>query len=132
MAYAGQAVGGAQGFSVQTQTLSSPLDKGIGPQTDSLGTKTIEGIQAIGTRSTTTIAAGTIGNDKDLVITRETWYSPELKLVIQSIQNDPRFGQTTYSLTNIQRKESDATLFQIPPDYKIDKVAPRIVRGPAQ
>lgn len=130
MSYAGSAGGGAQGFAVQAQTVSPQAIKGVEPQTESLGTKTIEGIQAVGTRTTTTIPTGAIGNDKALVITRETWYSPELKLVIQSTQNDPRFGQTTYSLTNVQRNEPDAILFQAPADYKIDKVVPRVIKGP--
>ena len=91
-------------------------------KTESLGTKTIEGIPVVGTKTTSTIPAGTIGNDKDLVITRETWYSPDLKLVIQSTQTDPRFGETTYTLTNIQRSEPDRTLFQIPAGYKVEKV----------
>jgi hypothetical protein len=102
------------------------------PKTESLGTKTIEGVQAVGTLSRSTIPAGTIGNDKDLVITRETWYSPELKLVIQSTQNDPRFGQTSYSLKNIQQGSPDEALFQVPADYKIDKVVPRIVKALVQ
>lgn len=91
-------------------------------KTESLGTKTIEGIPVAGTKTTSTIPAGTIGNDKDLVITRETWYSPDLKLVIQSTQTDPRFGETTYTLTNIQRNEPDPTLFQVPAGYKVEKV----------
>ena len=66
--------------------------------------------------------AGTIGNDKDLVITRETWYSSDFKLVIQSTQTDPRFGETTYTLTNIQQSEPDPTLFRIPAGYEVDKV----------
>jgi hypothetical protein len=90
--------------------------------TESLGTKTIDGISVTGTRDTRTIPAGAIGNDKDLVITRETWYSPDLKLVVQSTQSDPRFGESTYSLTNIQRSEPDATLFQVPAGYRLDKV----------
>jgi hypothetical protein len=118
-----------QGFAVVTPQTG----KGIEPKTESVGSKTIEGVQAVGTRSTTTIPAGTIGNDKDLVITRETWYSPELQLVIQSTQNDPRFGQTTYSLKNIDQSQPDEALFQAPADYKIDKIIPRIVRAvPAQ
>jgi hypothetical protein len=86
-----------------------------------LGAKSIEGVPVTGTRSTDTIPAGTIGNEKDIVITRETWYSPDLKLVIQSTQDDPRFGQSTYSLTNIQRDEPDETLFQVPAGYTIEK-----------
>jgi hypothetical protein len=91
-------------------------------KTESLGDKAIEGISVTGTKTTNTIPAGTIGNDKDLVVTRETWYSPDLKLVIQSTQNDPRFGETTYSLTNIQRNEPDPSLFQVPAGYKVEKV----------
>lgn len=126
-------IGGAvQGISVQAQTASLQASKGMEPQTESLGTKTIEGVQAAGTRSTSTIPAGTIGNDKDLVITRETWYSPELKLVIQSTQNDPRFGQTTYSLKSIQQGQPDEALFRVPTDYKIDKVVPKFLKAPAQ
>jgi hypothetical protein len=95
----------------------SPEAKG-----EQLGKETIQGIQVTGKRTTTTIQAGTIGNDKDLVITRETWYSSDLKLVIQSTQSDPRFGETTYSLTNIQQSEPDSALFQVPSGYTIQKV----------
>jgi hypothetical protein len=91
-------------------------------KTEPLGDKTIDGISVTGTKTTNTIRAGTIGNDKDLVVTRETWYSPDLKLVIQSTQTDPRFGETTYSLTNIQRSEPDPTLFQMPAGYTVEKV----------
>lgn len=130
----------AQGFAMQTRRVVSPdmeQPKVVSPdmeqpKTESLGTKTIEGVQVTGTRTTSTIPAGEIGNDKALVITRETWYSPELKLVIQSTQSDPRFGETTYSLTNIQRVEPDTTLFKIPADYKIDKVVPRMIKAPPQ
>jgi hypothetical protein len=91
-------------------------------KTEPLGDKAIDGISVTGTKTTNTIPAGTIGNDKDLVVRRETWYSPDLKLVIQSTQTDPRFGETTYSLTNIQRSEPDPTLFQVPAGYTVEKV----------
>ena len=52
--------------------------------------------------------------------------SPELKLVIQSSQNDPRFGQTTFTLKNIQQGQPDETLFQVPADYKVNKIVPRL------
>lgn len=129
MTGAGPVGGPVQGTTVHVQTASPQGSESLEPKTESLGTKTIEGVQAVGTRSNTTIPAGTIGNDKELILTRETWYSPELKLVIQSAQYDPRFGQTTYSLKNIQRSQPDEALFQVPPDYKIDKVAPRTVRA---
>jgi hypothetical protein len=84
-----------------------------------LGTQTIEGVPAQGTRTTRTIPAGAIGNEQPIVITTETWYSPDLKVLILSKTNDPRMGETTYKLTNIQRSEPPANLFQIPSDYTI-------------
>jgi hypothetical protein len=126
-------VGGAvQGFAVQDRPFSPQLSKGVQPKTESLGTKTIESVQVTGTRSTSTIPAGTIGNDRDLNIIRETWYSPELKLVVQSTQSDPRFGETTYTLKSIQQGSPDVTLFQVPANYTIDKIVPRVVKGPPQ
>lgn len=112
---------GAVGFFVQGRAVPSQLT-GQHTTTEPLGTKTIEGIQVTGTRTTTTIPAGTIGNEKDLTNTREEWYSPELKLVVQSTQNDPRFGQTTYTLNEIQQGPPDQALFQVPTDYKIEEI----------
>ena len=121
-----------QGFALQAGPASLQLSKAVKPATESLGTKTIEGVQVTGTRSTSTIPAGTIGNDRDLNIIRETWYSSELKLVIQSTQSDPRFGETTYTLKNIQQGSPDVTLFQVPANYTIDKIVPRFVKAPTQ
>ena len=98
-------------------------------KTDSLGIRTIDGVTATGTRSTQTIPAGSIGNDKDIVITQETWYSPDLQMVLQSIHNDARYGQTTYTITNLERGEPDASLFQVPPGYTIDKLKPQISKA---
>jgi hypothetical protein len=121
-----------QGFALQDRPFFPQLSKGAQPKTESLGTKTLEGVQVTGTRTTSTIPAGTIGNDRDLNIIRETWYSSELKLVIQSTQSDPRFGETTYTLKNIQQGSPDVTLFQVPANYTIDKIVPTVLKAPAQ
>jgi hypothetical protein len=113
---------GAVGVFVQSRAVS-PQPAGKHTTTEPLGTKTIEGIQVTGTRTTSTMPAGTIGNEEDLTTTREEWYSPELKLVVQSTQNDPRFGQTTYTLTDIQQGPPDQALFQVPTDYKIEEIS---------
>lgn len=84
-----------------------------------LGTQMVEGVNAHGTRMTQTIAAGQVGNDLPITITTETWYSPDLKVLVMSKTNDPRMGETTYKLTNIQRAEPDAALFQVPADYTV-------------
>jgi hypothetical protein len=113
--------GGAVGFFEQGRAASPQLSNQH-TTTESLGNKTIEGIQVTGTRTTSTIPAGTIGNEEALTTTREEWYSPELKLVVQSTQNDPRFGQTTYTLNDIQQGPPDETLFQVPAGYKIEEI----------
>jgi hypothetical protein len=116
----GPATFAVQGHASRSQAVS---DQAVpDAKTEPLGTKSIEGISVTGTRATTTIPAGAIGNDKDLVITRETWYSADLKLVVQSTQIDPRFGESTYTLTNIQRSEPDPSMFQVPAGYTVDKI----------
>jgi hypothetical protein len=87
--------------------------------TASLGTQTINGVSAEGTRTTRTIPAGAIGNEKPIVITVERWYSPELQTMVVTKRSDPRVGDSVTQLTKIQRQEPAASLFQIPADYKI-------------
>jgi hypothetical protein len=88
---------------------------------DALGTQTINGVVAEGTRITHTIAAGQIGNDKAIQIVFERWFSPDLQVVVKSTRTDPRFGTTTYTLTNVQRTEPAATLFAVPADYTVQQ-----------
>jgi hypothetical protein len=97
---------------------------------ESLGTRTVEGVSAEGTRAKDTIPAGAIGNDKDLVSMRETWYSSDLKIVVSSLRSDPRFGEVHYSLTNIQLKEPDPALFQVPPGYTVERIPVRVESAP--
>lgn len=87
---------------------------------ESLGTKTIEGVSAEGKRETRTIAAGAIGNERPIEIVSETWYSPDLHTVVLSKRNDPRIGETIMRLTEINRGEPDASLFQPPPGSKVE------------
>ena len=87
-------------------------------QTESLGTKTIDGVSAQGTQTIRTTAAGAIGNNQALVTTEQRWYSPDLQIVVQSSRTDPRFGQTTYVINNLQTGEPSASLFQVPAGYQ--------------
>lgn len=85
---------------------------------ESLGTQVTEGLTVEGTRDTKTIPAGAIGNEKPIIITSETWTSPDLQTVVLSKRNDPRFGETVYQLTDITRGEPDPALFQVPSNVK--------------
>jgi hypothetical protein len=93
---------------------------------ESLGTQTIKenGLSAEGTRITRTIPAGQIGNSNPIQIVFERWYSPDLQMVVKSMRSDPRFGTTTYVLTNVQRTEPAAALFTVPADYTVKEGGP--------
>jgi len=100
--------------------------------TTSLGKKTINGVNAEGTLYTRTIPAGTIGNEKPIAITTERWYSPELQITVMIKRSDPRMGETEFQLTNIQRQEPEASLFQVPSDYTVKDAGQRGRRGNAR
>jgi hypothetical protein len=88
---------------------------------EDLGTQTIAGVSAQGTRYTRIIPAGQIGNEKPITIVSEHWYSNDLQMTVMSKRSDPQFGETTYTLTNIQRAEPAASLFVVPSDYTMQE-----------
>jgi len=79
----------------------------------------VNGVLAQGKKTTRTIAAGKIGNQLPITIITETWYSPDLHMIVMSKRTDPRFGDTTFQIENIQRGEPSADLFQLPADYTV-------------
>jgi hypothetical protein len=94
---------------------------------EDLGTQVIEGVMAKGTRVTTTIPAGAIGNEQPIQIVSERWYSADLQTIVLSKLNDPRIGETIHKLTNINRAEPDASLFQVPAGYSVQDGNPGMV-----
>jgi hypothetical protein len=91
---------------------------------EQLGTKTVNGLQAQGTRMTRTIPAGKIGNEKPIEVVSERWYSNDLQLALTTTHTDPMMGTVTTNLTNINRTQPDASLFQIPSDYRTETGKP--------
>jgi hypothetical protein len=87
---------------------------------EDLGTRNIEGVDCSGTRQTTTIPAGAIGNEKPISIVTETWFAPAIAAVVESTTDDPRYGKTTYQLTNVQLSEPPRSLFEPPADFKVN------------
>jgi len=106
-------------------TWESPLPK---PQTEALGKRVIEGVEAEGTRTIMTIPAGQVGNELPIQVVSESWFSTELQAVVMSKHSDPRMGETTYRLTEILRSEQPRSLFEVPGDYKIEEGGPVIQR----
>jgi hypothetical protein len=94
-----------------------------------LPARDIEGVRAHGERTTWTIEAGKLGNEKPIVITREVWTSPELMLTLLSRDSDPRSGEVIYRLQNLKRGEPEAALMKVPGDY--DQSPRRAPKAPA-
>jgi len=88
-------------------------------RTEALGKQMIEGVNADGTRFSTTLETGAVGNDRPIQMVNERWYSSELQTVLMTKHSDPRTGEETFRLTNINRTEPGADLFQVPPSYQL-------------
>jgi hypothetical protein len=88
-------------------------------KTEDLGSQMMDGVLANGVRTTRTIPAGQLGNEKPLSIVTEVWTSSELKTIVYSKRSDPRMGEQVFRLTNIVRAEPDPALFTVPADYKV-------------
>jgi hypothetical protein len=129
----GQAPGSSQQMARLRQGRGGAARQNV--KTESLGRQTIEGVPADGTRTTMTIAAGQLGNERPIQIVTESWYSPDLQTVVLSKLTDPRSGETVSKLSNISRSEPPSSLFEPPADYKVSDAGNRFGRpaaAPAQ
>jgi hypothetical protein len=120
MIYRAEGAGGPQLFN------SNVFFKKIGPgsnepaaATEELGDQTVNGIRATGTRMTTTIPAGQMGNDKPIIVTSERWYSSDLKATVMTKHSDPWAGELKTELTSVNTSEPDPALFTVPSDYRV-------------
>ncbi|HEY4998005.1 MAG TPA: hypothetical protein VII36_02625, partial [Usitatibacter sp.] len=95
---------------------TASLGKGA---TTSLGTKEFDGVKAEGTSTVWTIPAGQIGNRNPIKITKESWYSHDLQVLVYARYNDPRTGESIYRLASIKRAEPAAELFKVPDGYTV-------------
>lgn len=108
-----------------------PVESDSG-KTELLGTKTLEGVNAEGTRTTIEIPAGKLGNDKSLQVVTERWYSSELQTIIMTRHLDPLSGEQIFRLTNIKRAEPARELFDVPSDYRIENDRERRIENRKQ
>ena len=84
---------------------------------ENLGQQSIDDFPTVGTRETITISPETVGNDKEITLSREFWYSPDLKTNLAVTRNDPREGTVAIHLNVLSRNEPDPSVFAIPPGY---------------
>ena len=112
--------GGKDVMVYNDRQVMAQVNGNLSAKEEDLGTATIEGVVAQGKRTRTVIPAGQMGNEKDLEIVGETWYSPELKMTVMTKRSDPRAGETVFKLTNISRAEPARGLFEAPADYTVN------------
>jgi hypothetical protein len=128
--------GGGRGGAAPPPGLAPTLERvsaaGTSTKREELGQQMLEGVLATGTRSTTTIPAGSIGNAKPILIVSEQWFSEDLKALVLTKHSDPRAGETTYRLTNIIQGEPHRSLFEVPADYTLQDSVIRRNRTPLQ
>lgn len=86
---------------------------------DSLGTKTIGGLTATGTKENIAVSPGTVGNDREVVYSREFWYSPDLKTNLAVKRIDPHNGTQDINLSIDSRAEPDPAIFAVPTGYTV-------------
>ena len=105
--------------SAAVQGLSRTAGKNPNDIVEDLGTMSVNGVPAHGTRTTVVVPVGAIGNDREFRSVEERWFSDDLNLLVKSVSTDPRFGTTTYERRNISRQTPDPYLFQVPAGYSI-------------
>jgi hypothetical protein len=109
-------IGGAEACGCAT-----PRGQGHNVQQEALGQKTIESVDAIGSREITTLAAGDFGNEKAQPIVKEFWYSPRLGINLVTKRFDPRSGSQNFIVDHLSLDEPDPHVFEPPADYRVIK-----------
>jgi len=93
-----------------------------------LGTREFDGVKAQGKLRSYEIPAGEVGNRNPIVVSSESWYSPELQVTVYSKHSDPRSGDFIYRTENLKREEPAAALFAVPSDYTVKDTMAQVKR----
>jgi hypothetical protein len=90
---------------------------------ENLGSKTMYGVMADGSRTVRTFPPGEQGNNLPLEIVDEVWIAKDLGLAMLRINDDLRYGRTTTEVDELSRSEPDPALFVAPAAYKVEEQA---------
>jgi hypothetical protein len=104
---------------LQACECASPHAPGYKVSEEALGQKSIEDVDATGSREITTLPAGQFGNEKAQPIVKEFWYSPRLGLNLVTRRFDPRSGAENFVVQPLSLNEPDPKMFEPPADYQV-------------
>ena len=85
---------------------------------EALGTRTIAGEQAVGTRKKQLFVA--LDGVTRFPRVTEAWTSPDLKIDLLKIADDPAIGKITTEVTELKRTEPGPELFKVPAGLTIE------------
>jgi hypothetical protein len=106
-------IGMGIGASLSTEAATSEI---------SLGQKSVNGVNATGTRIVRTFPAGVLGNEKPVTSTVDQWLSADLRVPVQVTQKSSIGGEISLNLTQLVQGEPDATLFAPPAGYTVHQM----------
>lgn len=87
--------------------------------TTQLGIKEFDGLKASGTLTESYYPKGAVGNEKEMVETRESWSLPQLGITVYWRKASPIYGETIAQYRNIKLGDPPAPVFEIPSNFKV-------------
>lgn len=86
---------------------------------ENLGQRMMFGVAVMGTRETSSGVAGSHGSRRLALTHTEVWYSPDLRMALSVIRNNPQMGQVTLNVTELTRAEPDSSWFTPPSGFQV-------------
>jgi len=79
----------------------------------------INGVYAVGSRWNRTIRLEGESSNRVIEVTNELWISPDLRIIVRHVHDDPQTGKETTDVTDVVRGDPDPALFQAPKGYQV-------------
>jgi hypothetical protein len=112
--------------STQAPANPQPNRPYIPQRTESLPPQTVAGLYATGSSTTRNIPAGYEGNNRDIIVTQETWTSPDTGIQLRTITDDLTSNYvSTAETTDIQLVAPDPAVLMAPDGYQVQEGDPR-------
>ena len=79
----------------------------------------INGVYSEGTRTVHSFRLEGESSNRVIEVTNEMWISPDLRIIVRHLHDDPRAGTEVTNVTDVVRGDPDPSLFQAPEGYDV-------------